>query len=95
MLLSHLKVTGGLLTGGTADGGGIYHSAGALTLRHVTSRETGSHNGRRGSDRDRRRNLLERRVTVIHDSLIENNIAKTTQSGSGVVAAGGIYGRGT
>jgi hypothetical protein len=36
VLLSHLTVTGGLLTGNTADGGGIYHSAGTLRRGRCT-----------------------------------------------------------
>ena len=92
VLLSHLKVTGGLLTGGTADGGGIYHSAGALTLRHVTVSGNRLHTtGVAGAIATGAGIFSSGGSLVIHDSLIENNIAKTTQSGSGVVAAGGIY----
>ncbi len=87
VLLSHLKVTGGLLTG-TADGGGIYHSAGALTLRHVTV------SGNR---------LLAMSIAsgggifsnggslAILDSVIEKNLVKQSDGGSAVIAGGGIY----
>ena len=92
VLLSHLKLTGGLLTGGTADGGGIYHSAGALTLRHVTVSGNRLHTtGVAGAIATGAGIFSSGGSLVIHDSLIENNIAKTTQWGSGVVAAGGIY----
>jgi hypothetical protein len=92
VLLSHLKVTGGLLTGGTADGGGIYHSAGALTLRHVTVSGNRLHTtGVAGAIATGAGIFSSGESLVILHSLIENNIAKTTQSGSGVVAAGGIY----
>jgi hypothetical protein len=92
VLLSHLRVTGGLLTGNTADGGGIYHSAGALTLRHVTVSGNRLHTtGVAGAIATGAGIFSNGESLVILHSLIENNIAKTTQSGSGVVAAGGIY----
>src|SRR4051794_2970081 len=36
VLLTHLVVTGGHVTGASAEGGGILHIGGSLTLRHVT-----------------------------------------------------------
>ena len=88
VVLSHLKITGGLLTGAIADGGGIVHSAGALTLRHVTvagnrlhttSIATGGGIFSNGGS------------LAVLDSVIEKNLVKQTTGGSAVVAAGGIY----